>query len=81
MNDDALIEAIAASIQRYLCEHPASADTAEGVQQFWLGGIAHEVSLAMTQAALASLERRGALEGVQMGRHRLWRLRRNSAAA
>ncbi|MEK6346514.1 MAG: hypothetical protein V4764_03480 [Burkholderia sp.] len=81
MNDDALIELIAAHIQRYLCEHPASADTAEGVHQWWLGGEALDAPLDATQAALERLARRGVLEAVKLGGRTLWRRARPGAEA
>lgn len=81
MNDEALIEAIAARIQRYLCDQPNSADTVEGVHGWWLGGLERDASLDMTEAALALLARRGVVEAVSIGRRRVWRLARNNAAA
>ncbi|MBN3728201.1 hypothetical protein [Burkholderia sp. Ac-20379] len=81
MNDEASIEAIAERIQRYLCERPASADTTEGVHQWWLGGEAFDATLDATQAALALLARRGVLDAVKLGHRTVWRLARPGVAA
>jgi len=53
------VSAIAAEIQGYLVDHPQAADTAVGVQRWWLSDALLGVSLDEVEEALALLERRG----------------------
>ena len=47
-------------IVRYLREHPAAADSADGVRHWWLRDVG-EMSKGVTEDALAELVRRGVL--------------------
>ena len=51
-------------ISSYLREHPKAADTAEGIQRWWLAPNFGEVALVTVEMALAKLEG----EGVVMAR-------------
>jgi hypothetical protein len=53
------VHAVAAAILRYLDAHPLAADTAEGIQRWWLLPQYGEVSLHTVEAALAQLEHDG----------------------
>ncbi len=59
---------VAEAIRRYLSEHPQAADTAEGIQRWWLLPSFGEVSLATVEAALAMLE----VEGTICRREQAW---------
>jgi Fe2+ or Zn2+ uptake regulation protein len=50
---------VAESIRCYLAEHPQAADTAEGIQRWWLVPMYGEVSLGSVQQALSQLEGAG----------------------
>ena len=49
-------------IRRYLCTHPKAADTAEGIQRWWLAPNFGEVALEVVAQALAELEREGVVQ-------------------
>ncbi len=49
----------AAWITCYLSEHPKAADTAEGIQRWWLAPHYGEVALLTVELALAKLESEG----------------------
>ena len=60
MPEDAdTVDAIAQEIAHYLDDHPLAADTAIGVQRYWLPQARGRVPLARVEEALASLERQG----------------------
>ncbi|WGS52867.1 hypothetical protein LFL96_32355 [Paraburkholderia sp. D15] len=67
-------------ILRYLLDHPAAADTVEGVHFMWIGPESAYLSLDVTQAALELLLEQGLVACVPIGSRLLWRARRNSAA-
>ena len=50
---------VAQWISDYLAGHPDAADTAEGVQRWWLAPRHGEVALEVVEQALEALERRG----------------------
>ena len=50
---------IAQLIRQYLTEHPRAADTAEGIQRWWIVPTFGEVSLWSVEQALIQLEREG----------------------
>jgi hypothetical protein len=52
-------DAVAELIRRYLSQHPRAADTAEGIQRWWLAPTYGEVPLASVERALAKLEGEG----------------------
>jgi hypothetical protein len=49
-------------IRSYLCGHPKAADTAEGIQRWWLAPNFGEVALVTVELALAELEREGVVQ-------------------
>ncbi|MDM0001822.1 hypothetical protein QTI24_24655 [Variovorax sp. J22P240] len=49
-------------IRRYLCDHPKAADTAEGIQRWWLAPNFGEVALVIVEGALTELEREGVVQ-------------------
>ncbi len=53
------VEVTAAWISSYLSAHPKAADTAEGIQRWWLAPHFGEVSLLTVELALAQLESEG----------------------
>ena len=59
------VPAIADRIERYCAEHPGAADSAEGVQRWWLSGC--NVLVEEVQAALDELVARGSLSRRVLG--------------
>ena len=57
--DEDTVNAIADEIAHYLARHPLAADTAIGVQRYWLTQARGAVPLARVEDALARLERKG----------------------
>ncbi len=56
--DDDAVRAIAAEIERYVAAHPGAADTAEGIQRWWLSGrLADEPAAVLTEALDALIAR------------------------
>lgn len=55
------VRAIAAAIERYIEAHPGAADTAEGIQRWWLSRPLADESAAMLADALADLIARGVM--------------------
>jgi len=53
------VDATAEEITRYLEQHPDAADSAEGIQRWWLGSEENQVSFETVYRALCLLERRG----------------------
>ena len=53
------IDAVAATIRRYLLDHPNAADTLQGVARWWLSGDAGEEWLSKVQRAIEQLVNRG----------------------
>jgi hypothetical protein len=64
-NPDAEVRAVAAAIRRYLTDHPQAADTAQGIQRWWLLPSFGELPLTTVEAALAKLEDEGAVRRVE----------------
>ena len=50
---------VAELIRRYLTKHPRAADTAQGIQRWWLAPTYGEVSLRSVEEALTQLEGEG----------------------
>jgi len=59
--DEHAVRAIAAEIERYVEAHPGAADTAEGIQRWWLSRQLADESAAMVADALADLIARGVM--------------------
>jgi hypothetical protein len=49
------IDAVAATVRRYLLDHPNAADTLEGIAQWWLSGHTDQVWLTKVQRAIDQL--------------------------
>jgi len=58
---DAEVRVVAQALRDYLLQHPRAADTAAGIQRWWLLPSFGELSLATVEAALAQLEEEGAV--------------------
>ncbi|KGI78279.1 hypothetical protein [Oleiagrimonas soli] len=78
-NDDAATaerhRMIAAAIASYLRQHPRSADTAQGIRQWWLHASVPDATEAEVEQALAGLRQHGVVESLRIGQRELWRLR------
>ena len=59
---DADVREVAQAIRRYLTDHPQAADTAQGIQRWWLLPNFGELPLAKVEAALAQLEAEGVVQ-------------------
>lgn len=72
--DENLIQFAVNSITDYLNAHPESADTVEGIHQWWIEwpGIAESISI--TSIALKQLEQTGQIERRRIGNQEIWRL-------
>jgi len=53
------VRAVAQALSDYLLQHPRAADTAAGIQRWWLLPSFGELPLATVEAALAQLEEEG----------------------
>jgi hypothetical protein len=70
------IDLAARLIRAYLSQHPHSADTLDGIHQWWMNGA---VARAAVEAALEQLALDGEIEHIDIGRKRLWRRARPAA--
>lgn len=57
--EDDRVQAIAQAVEAYLAAHPYAADTADGIQRWWLAGASREEPLDMVRAALERLAAAG----------------------
>lgn len=57
---------VADIIRRYLTEHPRAADTAEGIQRWWIVPTFGEVSLWSVEQALIQLEGEGVVRKLDL---------------
>lgn len=73
--DDPLIAFAENAIREYLRERPESADTLEGVHNWWIRWPGMSESPAVTAIALERLEASGEVERVRIGDRALWRRR------
>jgi hypothetical protein len=62
---DAEVRAVAQAIRRYLIDHPQAADTAQGIQRWWLLPDFGELPLMTVEAALAQLESEGVVRRIE----------------
>jgi hypothetical protein len=67
-------------IAHYVDARPDSADTLEGIHQWWIQWPGNAESMAVTLAALEQLERDGLMQGVRVGNRAIWRKRRPDTA-
>jgi hypothetical protein len=65
-DDENAVATIADAIRRYLVTHPAAADTADGIQRWWLLPLQHEEPLALVELALDRLVDEGVMRRVVM---------------
>ena len=70
------VREVAEAIRAYLAHHPDSADTAEGIHQWWLHPRRAGHTLETTVQALDLLAMERVLESRAIGQRVLWRLRR-----
>lgn len=57
--DEGKLDLLAREIARYLAEHPAAADSAEGIRRWWLLRQRFDEAAAQVQQALDRLEAAG----------------------
>lgn len=72
------VRVVADAIARHLAGSPGCADSAEGVQQWWLRPVGVEVPLELVLEGLRVLEGEGVIECRQLGTREIWRLRRGA---
>ncbi|HEY4146724.1 hypothetical protein [Pinirhizobacter sp.] len=70
------VRVVANAIACYLATRPGSADSAEGIQQWWLRPTGVEVPLEVVSEALRLLEGESVVECRQLGAREVWRPRR-----
>ncbi|WP_039913265.1 hypothetical protein [Cellvibrio mixtus] len=61
------------AIQAHLSARPESADTLEGIHQWWIRHDGQEESIAITEQALQQLEDIGFVESFSIGNRKIWR--------
>lgn len=74
--DDALLQFAKNEITRYVLARPASADTLEGIHQWWIQWPGAAESMALTLAALEQLEGDGLMQSMRVANRDIWRRRR-----
>ncbi|RDU94721.1 hypothetical protein [Trinickia dinghuensis] len=79
MIDDDLVRVAADAIMRYLHSHPHSADTVEGIHEWWIDWPSMPESLTITHIALVRLEAAGLLECRRVSNREVWRLRQSQS--
>jgi hypothetical protein len=67
------VQFVKTEIRGFLARHPGSADTIEGIQNWWIRWPGIPESMSVTAAALASLEGDGVLMRLQIGNSVIWR--------
>jgi len=71
--DEKLISRVADVIKSYLSEHPAAADTIEGIHEYWIAWGDIPEMKAVTEAALLHLEQAGFVMRTKAGNRDIWR--------
>jgi hypothetical protein len=66
-----------AAIRDHLARFGNSADTLDGVHQWWIRWESFPDHISVTERALARLQASGLVECVRMGGGEIWRLRRS----
>ncbi len=72
---DDRVTSIANQIEGYLQKNPSAADSAEGIQRWWIQG--WEVSLDLVQQALDRLQAQGIIERTTIGGTTIYRRTRH----
>jgi hypothetical protein len=80
VNNQALNFAIRA-IEFRLSESPNSADTVEGIHNYWIDWSEPVPPLLVTQQALEALEQKKLVEQVRVGERSIWRKSRPASTA
>lgn len=75
MMDENLIQFVKNEILSYINIHPDSADTLEGVHQWWIQWPDIPESIVVTAAALAQLEAEHLMERRRFSSQEVWRRR------
>lgn len=61
------------AIEAHLQSHPDSADTVEGIHQWWIRWPDFPEAMSVTSAALEWLEQTGVVQRSQTGNREIWR--------
>jgi len=61
------------SIRRYLETRPNSADTLEGIHQWWINWPSYPPRIEVTLVALEQLQLEGFVESIKIGNQLIWR--------
>lgn len=64
------------AIQQFLADRPESADTLEGIHNWWIRWPELPEHISVTLAALEQLEALGIMEATVVGQRTIWRKRR-----
>lgn len=72
MNDNH-VEYATSAIQSFLASRPDSADTLEGIHNWWIDWGELPESIAITEQALHQLKERGLMRSVVIGNREIWR--------
>ena len=67
------VRVVADAIAHYLASRPESADSPEGIRQWWLRPVGVEVPLALVMDALKLLASEGVVECRRFGGGEVWR--------
>jgi hypothetical protein len=79
--DESGIERVAEVIRGYLARHPAAADSAQGIAQWWLPALGIDVPVDTVERALERLVERGAVRRADVtGGAAIYRAARSQAA-
>lgn len=70
------LEFVRNSIRSYLRARPHSADTAEGIQQFWIQWRDDVLPLSVVSGILETMRNAGELESVNLSGRTIWRAAR-----
>ena len=79
MTDEDRIGVVANAIRFYLQNNPDSADTVEGIHDWWLVLPDQADSILITYSALVTLENSGVIERHLVSHRELWRLPRKQS--
>ena len=69
------VRVVADAIARHLADRPNGADSAEGIQQWWLRPAGFEVPVELVLVALRLLEGEGVVECRRLAGREVWRRR------